>query len=338
MKLPVAILGANGTVGQKAISLLTHPQLPYIDQFEIVQLAASSDRVGKKYCDEVQWRENTPLPQHVAEKKFINLKDVDAPYVISALPADVALEIEPLLSQKGCLVFSNASAFRTSKNVPLLIPEINPTHLELINSQTTSGKIITNPNCATVSITFALKPLLDLAPIKHVSITTLQAISGAGYPGVSALDIYGNTIPNINSEEEKIRFETKRILGDLSSPHPMTVSVQVNRVGVLNGHTASIHVEFFDDISVMKAQEKIYQFQEKFPNMVEFYPDTAGTNFFPQPLKHLHDHDFRAHIGRLQNGGSSKHLSVICLTHNVVRGAAGAAIVNMLEYIKVYKK
>lgn len=328
MSIPVAILGANGTVGQKAVAMVSNSS-----HFHIAEVAASAERVGKTYLQEVDWREESPMPVEVKELKFTALENVKSPAVISALPADVALELEPLLARRGIHVFSNASAFRMNSDVPLLIPEINLSHLELLKKQKTSGKIVTNPNCSTVFLVMALNPLRELANIKHLSVTTLQALSGAGFPGVASLDIMGNIIPNIGGEEEKIARESKKILGTPHKEANFTVSVQVNRVPIIHGHTISIHVEFDSPVSPRDVWAAFEKWNIKYPNLYCLYEDS----FRPRPLRDLHTFDQRAHIGRIQQGGAPNRISLISLGHNLVRGAAGAAILNMkasLPYIK----
>lgn len=320
MRIPVAILAATGMVGQKMIRMLeNHPQ------FFVAEVAASDKGLGERYADAVSWREDSPLPAAVAELRLKSVKDVSSPYVLSALPTDVSLEVEPYLAQKGLHVISNAAGWRMDPNVPLLVPEINAAHLALIERQQTAGKLITNPNCSTVFLVMALAPLLELSPLLQVNATTLQALSGAGHPGVPSFDLLGNTIPNIQNEEQKIREESKRILGGLDRAYPMNVSVQVNRVPVVNGHSVSMHLEFADAIKLEQVYEVFHAWSERFPNTFQIYRD----QFSPQPARHLTAIDQRAHIGRIQKGEKENQLSLLSLGHNLVRGAAGAAILNL---------
>lgn len=324
MKTPIALLGATGPVGQKVISMLeNHPR------FAIAELAASDARIGKRYGEIVAWKNEFPLPPAVAKLEMRPLLEVQSRFVISALPAEIAQEVEPALAARGHIVSSNASAFRMSKNVPLLIPEVNTAHLSLLKMQNTSGKIITNPNCSTVFLASALAPLQELGVIEHVSVVTMQALSGAGYPGVSAFDLLGNIIPHIGGEEAKIQEEAKKILGSAESPAAFGVTVHVHRVPVLHGHTVAAHVRFREPVSVTSATKAFANWQERFPDFFEIH--TAQDR--PQPLRDLHPHDMRVHVGRFKQGDDARTIGLIALGHNLVRGAAGAAIANLSSAI-----
>jgi aspartate-semialdehyde dehydrogenase len=317
-KIPVAILGATGPVGQKIISMLEeHPR------FEVAELAASDNRVGKPYGEVVAWKNEFPLSARVAALRMLPMLEVQSRLVISALPADVAREVEPYLAARGAIVSSNASAFRMEKDVPLLIPEVNGTHLELLSRQSTPGRIVTNPNCSTVFLTSALAPLLELGEIEHVSVVTLQALSGAGYPGVSSFDLMGNVIPHIGGEEGKIQEETKRILGTPDQPKDFGVTVHVHRVPVVHGHTIALHARFREPVSVAEARESFLRWQEK--GLIKFHEEQDR----PQPARDLHPHEMRVHVGRLKQGDDPRMIGLISLGHNLVRGAAGAAIANL---------
>jgi aspartate-semialdehyde dehydrogenase len=319
-KFPVAILGATGPVGQKVISLLeNHPR------FYVAEVAASEGRVGKRYGDVVAWKNEYPLPRNVAELNLRPLLEVESPYVISALPAEVAREVEPALAARGRIVSSNASAFRMEANVPLLIPEVNGSHLSLLERQTGTGKIITNPNCSTVFLTSALRPLMDLGAFEHVSVVTMQALSGAGYPGVASFDLLGNVIPHIGGEEAKIEEETKRILGTPDTPAPFSLTVHVHRVPVVHGHTIAAHVRFRHPVSVERARAAFLDWQERRPELIRFHEEIDR----PQPARDLSPHEMRVHVGRLKAGGDPHVIGLISLGHNLVRGAAGAAIANL---------
>jgi aspartate-semialdehyde dehydrogenase len=320
MKTPIAILGATGPVGQKVISLLEdHPRL------EVAELAASEARVGKRYGEVVSWKNELPLPERIARMELKPLLEVSSRCVISALPADVAREVEPRLAERGHFVSSNASAFRMESEVPLLVPEVNGPHLSLLEQQRTKGKLITNPNCSTVFLVSALAPLRELGAIEHVSVVTLQALSGAGYPGVSSFDLLGNVIPHIGGEEDKIQEETKRILGEPGQAADFGVTVHVHRVPVLHGHTIALHVRFRQETAVSHAREAYLRWQERFPELIAFHEEADR----PQPARDLHPHEMRVHIGRLKQGDDPRTLGLISLGHNLVRGAAGAAIANL---------
>lgn len=323
-KLPVAILGATGPVGQKAITLLQdHPR------FYVAEVAASETSAGQIYGERVQWKNEVELPRDVAKMKIKKLTGIKSHYVISALPADIAREVEPELAKKGHIVCSNASAFRMHKDVPLLIPEINSEHLELLKKQKTSGKILTNPNCSTVFLAGPLAILKGIEAIEHVSVVTMQAVSGAGYPGVPSLDILGNLIPHIGGEEDKICNETKKILGAPGKPLDCGVTVHVHRVPIAHGHTVAAHVQFKKKVSQQQVMKALKKAEAKFPNFIKVH--TADDR--PQPLRDLNPHDMRIHVGRIKQGDRSDTVGFIALGHNLVRGAAGAAIAILEAYL-----
>lgn len=320
MKKRIAILGATGTVGQKAIKLLEdHPN------FEVTELVASDRSTGKIYGEIVDWRESSEIPSYVKNIKLIDHGEVTADYALSALPSDVAKSTEIKLAEKGVHVISNASAYRMDPNVPLLIPEINPGHLKLVDKQKTKGKIITNPNCATVFLALGLFPLMSLGHINHVSVITLQGLSGAGFPGVASLDIVGNTIPNISGEEEKVETESAKILGAIDCPADFQITAHVNRVPVISGHTVGMHVFFDQDVSAAQVKQAFEAKRTEFPELYRLYDNP----FRPQPAKDISWNDQRAHIGRIKQGGSPNVVGLVSMGHNLVRGAAGAAILNL---------
>lgn len=323
-KIAVAILGATGPVGQKAIAMLTdHPR------YQIAELIASDGRVGKEFGAVVDWREPRPLPQSIASLRLKAMSDVQSRHVISALPAEVAIEAEPMLAAQGKFVFSNASAFRMQADVPLLIPEINPEHMQLADTQKTAGRIITNPNCSTVFLVGALRPLMDLGKIKHVSVVTMQSLSGAGYPGVPSFDLIGNLVPYIGGEEEKIEKETLRILGTPERAADFGVTVHVHRVPVHFGHTVALHVEFADAVSASAVRAAFTDWNQRFPGLFVLHDKVDR----PQPLRDLEPYDMRFHVGRIKQGARANIVGMICLGHNLVRGAAGAAIANMDSFV-----
>lgn len=282
-KTPVAILGATGLVGRKAIELLDHHPHFYV--------AETSSRTLK-----------APL-------------DCESPYVISALPSHIAKSIELELAARGKMIFSNTSAHRMDPNVPILIPEVNLAHLSLLDRQETPGKIITNSNCTTAFITLALAPLLKLAPINHVSAITMQALSGAGNAGPSALSALGNIIPHIPDEETKIVRETRKIL----SQPKLNMLVHVHRVPVIDGHTIALHIHFDSPIDL----DEVKANYSNDPYVLYEQEDR------PQPRFDIAPNDMRVHIGRLKLSPDSHTLGLIAMGHNLVRGAAGAAIKNM---------
>ncbi|MEP6590920.1 MAG: aspartate-semialdehyde dehydrogenase [Gemmatimonadota bacterium] len=336
-RIPVAILGATGTVGQKFITLLAdHPW------FEIVQLAASAERVGKRYGDEVRWRELTPLPAHVADLRFTLAEPGHgARLAFSALDAPVARDVEPAFARAGVLVVSNASAFRMESDVPLLIPEVNAAHLGLIARQRRergwSGAIIVNPNCSTAALVTAIAPLHHAFGLRVATVATLQAASGAGYPGVPALDLIGNVIPHIGGEEEKIEAETMKILGQLEgdaiTPAGITVSAMVHRVPVVDGHLVSASLGFDRAPSVAEAIAVLEGFRGD--PMVAGLPSSPALPIEvdrradrPQSRLDLdRGHGMTVTVGRVRPC-PLQHLRLVALGHNLVRGAAGAAVQN----------
>lgn len=317
-KYPVAILGATGTVGQKVISMLNHHP-----QFYVAEVAASGSNVGKKLSEACQWRDETPLSDFIGNLVLRDCTEVTSPYAISGLPGDVAKIVEPFLANKGTIVSSNASTFRMDEHTPLLIPEINPEQIHLLEQQTTKGKIITNPNCSTVMLACALKPLMDLAMIDHISVVTLQAASGAGYPGVSSLDLIGNTIPFIGNEEDKIEIESEKILG-----RKLNISCHVNRVPVVDGHTVVMHVYFKKPVTPETVRAEFLKNKELYK--------VHDEDNRPQPRRDLSPYDMQIHIGRIKQGSSPTVIGLVSLGHNLVRGAAGAAIKNLEHYLETY--
>src|SRR5271156_3785552 len=245
-KIPIGILGATGVVGQRFIQMLEHH--PW---FEVAWLAASDRSEGKIYSDAARWRLKTPLPANVAAMKVSPATPEGAPKIIfAALDASIAAEMEPRFAEAGCAVVSNSSALRMKSDVPLVIPEVNYGHIKLLECQSwrkkSHGFVVTNPNCSAIGLVLALAPLQQQFGIETVMAVTMQAVSGAGYPGVASLDILGNVIPYIAKEEEKMEEETLKLLGVLNGarfePAPFAMSAQCNRVAVEDGHTESVAV------------------------------------------------------------------------------------------------
>src|SRR5437588_12424677 len=245
-KTPVGILGATGIVGQRFIQMLE--QHPW---FEVGWLAASERSEGRHYAEAAGWRMKTALPERVARMVVSPATPDGAPRVIfAALDAAAAHELEPRFAEAGCAVISNSSALRMKPDVPLVIPEVNAQHVKLIDRQAwrrkSGGYVVTNPNCSAIGLVLALAPLDQKFGLETVMVVTMQAVSGAGYPGVASLDILGNVIPFIKNEEEKMEEETKKLLGNLNGskiiPGPFAMSAQCNRVAVEDGHTESVSI------------------------------------------------------------------------------------------------
>src|SRR6266480_8075825 len=246
-KLSVGILGATGIVGQRFVQMLEHH--PW---FEVQWLAASDRSEGKPYAEAARWRMKTTMPQRVAEMRVSPAKPEGAPKIIfAALDSAIAAELEPRFAEAGCAVVSNSSALRMQQDVPLVIPEVNSGHIKLIDVQAwrkkSGGYVVTNPNCSAIGLVLALAPLHQRFGLDTVMAVTMQAVSGAGYPGVASLDILGNVIPYIANEEEKMEEETLKLLGQLNGsgviPAGFAMSAQCNRVAVEDGHTESVSVK-----------------------------------------------------------------------------------------------
>jgi aspartate-semialdehyde dehydrogenase len=337
MTIEVGILGATGMVGQQFIALLAnHPW------FKVAWLGASERSAGKAYRDACAWRLPVPLPADVAKMQVNAAAPSDAPtLVFSGLDSSVAGEIEGAFAKAGHFIVSNSRNYRMEADVPLLIPEVNADHLALLKGQSSArgwkGCIVTNPNCVVVVYAMALAPLRQFG-LKTSIITTLQAISGAGYPGVASWDILGNVIPFIGGgEEEKIESETNKILGALNgravSNHPMTISAAVTRVPVHNGHTAAISValEQRPDAATVIAAWNAFRGKPQelglpsAPSQPIVY--LTETNR-PQPaLDANRDGGMTVTVGRLRRCPVLDY-KFVALGHNTIRGAAGAAILN----------
>src|SRR5580700_165758 len=264
-KIPVGILGATGVVGQRFIQLLEdHPW------FEVTWLAASDRSAGQTYGDAARWRLKTPIPDEIRQMLVSPAEPKGAPRVIfAALDAGIARELEPKFAEAGCAVVSNSSAFRMQQDVPLVIPEVNPDHLALIEQQSwrkkSRGFIVTNPNCSAIGLVVALAPLHQTFGVESLFVTTMQAVSGAGYPGVASLDILGNVIPYIAKEEEKMEEETRKLLGQLSGDHiedaTFSMTAHCNRVAVEDGHTESVSVKLKKKVSAEEIIAALNGFQ-----------------------------------------------------------------------------
>ncbi len=338
-KLKVGILGATGTVGQRFIQLLEdHPW------FEVAFLTGSDRSIGQPYGEVCRWKLPTPMPERV--KKLIVKESAPGPkaqIAFSGLGGDVAGSIEEDFARAGYAVISNASAHRMGEDIPLLIPEINPEHLDLIKIQQERrrfrGYIVTNANCSAITLSLALAPLDRAFGIEKVAVSTMQAISGAGYPGVASLDILGNIIPNIGSgsEEEKIESETKKIFGryvrGAVQPHPMIISAQTNRVPVVEGHTETVFISFKKKASISKICEAFRSYtslpQElKLPSAPKHPVVLKDEIDRPQPRFDVDlEGGMATIVGRVRECNIFDAKFVI-LGHNTVRGAAGAALLN----------
>jgi aspartate-semialdehyde dehydrogenase len=335
-RIEVGILGATGMVGQRFVSFLEgHPW------FEVKWLGASDRSAGKKYAEAARWHLDEPMPDGVAKAKVEECKPESAPrLVFSALDASAASEIERAFAAAGHLVVSNASSNRMEPDIPLLVPEINPDHLKLIPVQQRNrgwrGQIVTNPNCSTVVLAMSLAPLRPFG-IARVVATTLQAISGAGYPGVPGIDIAANIIPFIASEEEKMQRETQKILGEFSSeeirPLQAKVSAHCNRVPVTDGHTVTVSVELAARPSERDLLDALQNFtgipqERRLPSAPARPLIYLAESDRPQPRRDANrERGMSVFLGRLRPC-PALDFKFVALGHNTIRGAAGAAVLN----------
>lgn len=333
--IDVGLLGATGMVGQQFVrQLRAHPW------FRLVWLGASDRSAGRRYGD-LSWRLSDPMPDALRELTVESCRPGNAPRVLfSALDAAAAGDIETAFAEAGHVVVSNARTHRMRPDVPLLVPEVNADHLALLRVQRRAsgwrGAIVTNPNCSTVFLAMALAALKPLRPARAV-VTTLQAASGAGYPGVPSLDLLGNVIPFIAGEEEKIETETRKILGQLHgdavTPHPIALSAQVNRVPVINGHTETVAVAFDEAPSQEAMLEAFGRFaglpqQQQLPTAPAHPVMYLSESDRPQPrLDAERDGGMTVFVGRLRPC-PVLHWKFVVLGHNTIRGAAGAAVLN----------
>jgi len=331
-KIPVAILGATGSVGQKFIELLAiHPW------FEITELCASDKSAGKKYKEAVDWFLPSPLPRNVEDIIVQQCEPtLKSRVVFSGLASSVAGEVETAFAKAGYVVISNSKNHRMDEYVPLLIPEVNPGHLELLKTQNYGdGCIVTNPNCSVIGLVIALKPLFDNFGLEAVNVVTMQAISGAGNPRVVKLDIEDNVIPFIGGEESKMEIEPLKILGTFEKKKitfsKFKVSAQCNRVNVTDGHTECVQVNLKKKASADEIIQTWRNFESVPQNLkLPLAPikpiHYSDENSFPQ-TKHQRDADkgMAVSIGRLREDSIFDY-SFVILSHNTVRGAAGGAI------------
>jgi aspartate-semialdehyde dehydrogenase len=336
-KIPVGILGATGTVGQRFIQLLEHH--PW---FEVAWLGASDRSAGKPYAEAAKWRLSTPLPERIAAMPVFAADPERAPKVIfAALDSAAAKEIEPKFAGAGHAVVTNSSALRMAPDVPLIIPEVNGDHLPLLKTQKwfkeTGGFAVTNPNCSAIGLVLALAPLHRRFGVEKVFVSTMQAVSGAGYPGVPSLDILGNVIPYIASEEQKMEEESRKLLGSLNGagvvPAELTLSAHCNRVAVEDGHMESVSLKLNKPATAEQVTTAWNEFRclpqkLKLPSAPEqpVIYDPAPDR--PQPRLDINrGRGMAAVVGRLRPCNLFDWRFTV-LSHNTIRGAAGAAILN----------
>lgn len=331
-RIPVSILGATGAVGQRFVQLLAeHPW------FEIAALGGSERSAGKPYGEAVRWLQSSPIPERVARMpvEAAGPSD-DCPIAFSALDSSVAGDIETRCARSGQVVVSNAKNHRMDPDVPLVVPEVNPDHVDLAREQDFGGgAILTNPNCSTIGLVIALKPLADAFGLRSVHVVTLQALSGAGLPGVPALESLDNVIPFIPGEEDKLQQEPAKIFGrrvdKAIRPAEMTVSAQCNRVAVLDGHLLCVSAAFGRRVNPERAVRAFEEFSPQIRDLeLPSAPDPAielcRRQDGPQPRLHRDaGRGMAVTVGRIRRC-SSLDLRFVTLSHNTIRGAAGGSI------------
>lgn len=336
----IGVLGATGAVGQKFIRLLeNHPW------FSVKVAGASERSAGKKYEEATHWIEPTEMPADIADVEVVECEPAafqGVDFVFSGLDSSVAGEIEKNFAEAGIPVISNAKNYRMHKQVPLLIPEVNPGHIELVKSQTFSsdgsGWIVTNPNCVSIPLTMSLKPLYDAFGIESVIVTSMQSVSGAGYPGVPSLDIVANVVPYIGGEEPKVETESQKLLGTLSNNavthSDFSIQATATRVPTIEGHLLSVAVNLRDDPGDLgKVREAFTNWPNPIAdldlpsspaNPIRLYEE----NRYPQPRLHAdRENGMQTAVGRLREG-TVLDLSYVTMAHNTIRGAAGGAVLN----------
>ena len=337
-QIPVAVLGATGSVGQRFISLLDHH--PW---FKVVALAASDRSIGQPYAQACRWVLNDPMPTFAHDMVVVPAKpeSINAKIVFSALPADLAKDLEPQFAQAGFAVCSNASSYRRADDVPLLLPEVNADHIQLVKHQRQqrgwSGCILTNPNCTSTGLTIALKALNDSFGVKKVFAVSLQALSGAGYPGVPSLDINDNVIPNIGGEEDKVEWEPRKMLGKLDGNKvelaDIGFSAHTNRVAVTDGHTVCVSVELSRPADPEAAARSMRDYlapasARELPSSPRPVIEVRDEADRPQPrLDRLTGKGMTTVVGRIRRDPLLS-LKFVVLSHNTIRGAAGGSIYN----------
>ncbi|MEK6323707.1 MAG: aspartate-semialdehyde dehydrogenase [Acidobacteriota bacterium] len=336
-RIPVGVLGATGAVGQRFVTLLEdHPW------FELTELAASDRSAGKSYKEAAVWRQYKPIPDRL---KATTVKPcepaLDCRVVFSGLDSSVAGEIEESFARAGYIVLSNSKNHRMDKDVPLLVPEINPEHLDLIKVQRErrgwTGAIVTNPNCSTIGLVMALAPIHRAFGVKRVIVATMQALSGAGYPGLSAIDMLGNVIPFIGGEEDKVETEPLKIMGALDGDGirfaDCRISAHTNRVFVEDGHMECVSLELEkkatpDEVAGVLARFRSLPQELNLPSAPERPVIVTDERDRPQPR---FDRDagngMSAVVGRIRECPVFD-IRLVVLSHNTIRGAAGAAILN----------
>lgn len=337
----VGVLGATGMVGQRFIQLLeNHPD------FDVTALAASSRSAGKRYEDATTWYLAEEMPESVKDivvtETSPEAMSNDVDIVFSSLPTDFAAKVEKEFA-KDYVVASNASAHRMKKNIPLVIPEVNPEYLDMIEAQQKEnnwdGFIVTNPNCSTIALTLSLKPIVDNFNIKSIRVSTMQAVSGAGYNGVPSMAIVDNLVPYIGNEEEKMESETLHLLGDYDGsevkPAQFKLSASCHRVPVIDGHTEAVFIDFDDDFDIEDVKSKMASFKG-LPQKLNLFSAPENPVIVkeeedrPQPrMDRNAGNGMSVTVGRVRKDQVfNNSLKYVLVGHNTIRGAAGASVLN----------
>jgi aspartate-semialdehyde dehydrogenase len=343
-RIPVAVLAATGSVGQRFVQLLDgHPW------FQVVCLTGSDRSIGQKYGEACHWILPEPMPAWARDMTVVptSPEAVNAALVFSALPANIAKDVEPQFARAGVKVFSNASAYRTEPDVPILLPEVNASHTALIPIQKKNhawdGYIVTNPNCTSTGMTVALKALQDAFGLSVVFAVSMQALSGAGYPGVPSMDIIDNVIPYIGGEEEKVEWEPRKMLGAVEDGEialaPFAISAHTNRVAVTDAHTVCLSVELKDHADVKRVAQALQDYQASadsadLPSAPRPVIVTRNEPDRPQPrLDRMTGKGMATVVGRLRPDPVFD-VKLVVLSHNTIRGAAGGSIFNAELLVK----
>lgn len=339
-QIPVAVLGATGSVGQRFVSLLAdHPW------FKVVGLAASDRSVGQRYSEACRWVLDEPMPEYGREMVVVPAtpERIEARIVFSALHSEIAGELEPQFARAGAAVCSNASSYRRAADVPLLLPEINADHIQLVDHQRRAkgwkGCIVTNPNCTSTGLTIALKALDKAFGVRQVFAVSLQALSGAGYPGIPSLDVMDNVIPNVanGGEEDKVEWEPRKMLGRFNEDRidlaDITFSVHTNRVAVIDGHTVCASVKLENPVEPEAVVQVLREFTahpsaRELPSAPRPVIEVREEADRPQPrLDRMAGKGMTTVVGRVRRD-PILDLKFVVLSHNTIRGAAGASIYN----------
>jgi aspartate-semialdehyde dehydrogenase len=344
-KIPVSVLAATGSVGQRFVQLLdNHPW------FQVVSLTASDRSIGQTYGSACHWILTEPMPGWARDMEIVPTtpEAANAGIVFSALPASIARDMEPVFAQAGVKVFSNASAYRTEPDVPILLPEVNAEHAHLVAVQQKKrgwpGYIVTNSNCTSTGMAVALKALQDAFGLSVVFAVSLQALSGAGYPGVASLDVLDNVIPYIEGEEEKVEWEPRKMLGKLVDGEielaPFAISAHTNRVAVSDGHTVCLTIELARRADLRQITQALRDYQAP--------TESASLPSAPHPVIHLRSEADRPQprLDRMSGQGMATVIGrlrpdpvfdvrMVVLSHNTIRGAAGGSLYNAELLVKL---